>query len=355
MDKRWKKLGELIVNYSIETIAGDKIVISMREIDSYPLALAIYEAAIKAGAYPQVLFLSEKMDRSLLKYGNQKQLEWEPEMEIWAMEWADAYIGLRSFSNPYEFWDIPTEKLAKYRYVRGKISSLRWKKKHWTLIRIPNALLAEQAGLDEEMMLDMFFRASFLEWSTLSKKWNEWAQILNKGRKIRILGEKTDLSFSVDNRIWIVDDGHINMPGGEIYTSPIVNTINGCIYFDTPAVFSGREIHDVKLCWKDGMLVEATASTNQDFLNAILDVDEGARSIGEFAFGLNSELHHFCKDLLLDEKIGGTIHIALGRAYPETGGTNKSVIHWDIVKDMRNDGKVFLDDNLIFENGKMLL
>jgi len=355
VDKRWKKLGDLLVNYSAEIKNGDKVMIAMGEVDSYPLALAIYEAAIKAGAYPQVVFLSEKMDRALLKYGSQEQIEQEPEVEIYGMKWADVYFGLRSFSNPYEFWDIPTDKLAKLRHVKGKVSSLRWKKERWTLIRIPNVLLAEQAGLSEEIMMDMFFESTFLDWETLGKKWYEWTQILEKGKKIRIVGEKTDLSFSIAGRKWLVDDGHINMPGGEIYTTPVEDSINGCIYFDTPAVFGGRLIHDIRLCWENGILVEATASVNQDFLNSILNIDSGASSIGEFAFGLNPKLRYFCKDLLLDEKIGGTIHIALGRAYPETGGVNKSAIHWDIVKDMRQFGEVFLDDTLIFKNGQILL
>ena len=137
-------------------------------------------------------------------------------------------------------------------------------------------------------------------------------------------------------------------------TSPVESTVDGQIYFDFPGVLGGRLVHDIKLRWEEGELVEATSSTNQDFLRSVLDTDKGASLIGEFAIGTNPEIKHFCKDILLDEKIDGTVHIALGRAYPNVGGTNQSAIHWDIVKDMRQEGEIFLDGELIYQKGKLL-
>jgi aminopeptidase len=169
------------------------------------------------------------------------------------------------------------------------------------------------------------------------------------------VGKETDLSFSLEGRTWGVSDGEKNMPDGEITTSPVCESVNGAIYFEFPGVLGGRLMHDIRLKWEDGRLVSATSSTNQDFLHSIINRDAGASRIGEFAFGTNKYVTHFCKDILLDEKIGGTIHIALGRAYPERGGTNQSAIHWDIIKDMRQEGQVYLDGRLIFDNGKMLL
>jgi aminopeptidase len=145
------------------------------------------------------------------------------------------------------------------------------------------------------------------------------------------------------------------MPDGEIATAPVESTVDGHIYFDLPGVLGGRLVHDIRLRWKQGELVEATSSTNQDFLHSVLETDAGASLIGEFAIGTNPEVKYFSKDILLDEKIGGTIHIALGRAYPEVGGTNQSAIHWDIVKDTRQQGEIYLDGELIFENGRVLL
>lgn len=355
MDKRWKELGSLLVNYSTEIKPGERVMIAMTEIETYPLVRAIYEACIKAGAHPQVQFLSEELNRSLLKYGNEVQVEWIPEIEAYGMEWADVYLGLRGAHNLGVFWDIPSNRLSKFRNTMGKISTMRWEKTRWCLLRVPNASLAQEAGMDEETITDMFFNACFLDWSNLSREWERWAHILNQGKRVRVIGKNTDLSFSVEGRKWQVADGKINMPDGEITTSPVENTVEGEIYFEFPGVLGGRLVHDIYLRWEKGELVKATSSTNQDFLQAVIHTDPGASRIGEFAFGTNPEIKYFCKDILLDEKIGGTIHIALGRAYPDTGGTNKSAIHWDIVKDMREKGEVYLDGRLIFQKGKMLI
>jgi aminopeptidase len=355
MDKRWKELGKLLVNYSTSVQPKERVMIAMTEVETYPLVQAVYEACVQAGAHPQVQFLSEKLNRSLLKYGSDQQIEWVPEIEAYGMEWADVYIGLRGAHNLKVFWDIPSPKLAQLRRSMGKISTLRWEKTRWCLVRVPNASLAQEAEMDEETITDMFFSACLLDWSEISEKWNRWATLLSQGSEIRILGYKTDLHFSVKGRSWQVANGKINMPDGEIMTSPDDSTVEGEIYFKFPGVLGGRLMYDVHLQWQKGELVKATSSTHQDFLQSTIQSDPGASRIGEFAFGTNPEVKYFCKDILLDEKIGGTIHIALGRAYPETGGTNKSAIHWDIVKDMRKEGEVYLDGNLIFQKGKMLI
>jgi len=354
MDKRWKELGSLLVNYSTAVKSGERVMVAMVEVETYPLVRAVYEASIKAGAHPQVQFLSEELNRSLLKYGSEEQIEWIPEIEAYGMEWADVYLGLRGAHNLNVFWDIPSDRLSKFRRTLGKISAMRWEKTRWCLLRVPNASLAQEAGVDEETITDMFFNACLLDWPKLSKEWQRWADVLNQGREVRIVGKNTDLSFSVEGRKWQVADGKINMPDGEINTAPVESTVEGEIYFEFPGVLGGRIVPDIHLRWEKGELVEATASANQDFLQEVVKSDSGASRIGEFAFGTNPEMKYFCKDILWDEKIGGTIHIALGRAYPENGGTNKSAIHWDIVKDMREDGEVYLDGKLIFQKGKIL-
>ena len=355
MDKRWKELGSLLVNYSTAVKSGERVMVAMVEVETYPLVRAVYEASIKAGAHPQVQFLSEELNRSLLKYGSEEQIEWIPEIEAYGMEWADVYLGLRGAHNLNVFWDIPSDRLSKFRRTLGKISAMRWEKTRWCLLRVPNASLAQEAGVDEETITDMFFNACLLDWPKLSKEWQRWADVLNQGREVRIVGKNTDLSFSVEGRKWQVADGKINMPDGEINTAPVESTVEGEIYFEFPGVLGGRIVPDIHLRWEKGELVEATASANQDFLQEVVKSDPGASRIGEFAFGTNPEMKYFCKDILWDEKIGGTIHIALGRAYPENGGTNKSAIHWDIVKDMREDGEVYLDGKLIFQKGKILV
>jgi aminopeptidase len=355
MDQRWYQLGELLVRHSMAVRPGERVMLAFGELESYPLVQAVYQACIQVGAYPQVQFLSEELNRLVLKHGSLEQVAWMPEMEAQGMEWADVYFGLRGAHNLDTTWDIPSDRLALFRKALGKISTLRWEKTRWCLLRVPNAALAQQAGVDEETITDMFFNACFLDWATAGQEWRRWAALLNRGKEIHILGKGTDLRFSVAGRTWDVADGHLNMPDGEIATAPVESTLDGCISFDFPGVLGGRLVNDIRLCWKEGRLVEAYASTNLDFLRSILAVDAGASLIGEFAFGTNPALTLFCKDILLDEKIGGTVHIALGRAYPNCGGTNQSAIHWDIVKDMRQAGEVRLDGSLIFQNGKMLL
>jgi aminopeptidase len=355
VDKRWKQLADLLVNYSTKIKPGDKVMIAMAEKETYYLALALYEAIIKAGAYPQVQFLSEELNRLMLKYGSREQINWVPEIEAYGMEWADVYFGLRGAHNLDVFWDIPADKLSGLRRAMGTISSLRWEKTRWCLLRVPNVALAHQAGVDEQTVTDMFFNACLQDWPEMSREWQRQADILGHGKEVRVVGKETDLRFSIEGRTWEVFDGKLNMPDGEIATSPVETSVDGRIYFDFPGVLGGRLVNDMRLRWDQGKLVEARSSTHQDFLQEVTRTDPGASRIGEFAFGTNMAIKHFCHDILLDEKIGGTIHIALGRAYPSTGGTNTSAIHWDIVKDMREEGQVYLDGKLIFENGNLLI
>jgi aminopeptidase len=355
MDERWKRLGQLLVNYSMEVKPGEKVMIAMVEVGTYPLALAVYEACVRAGAYPQVQFLSEEFNRLVLKFGTREQIDRVPDVEAYGMQWADVYFGLRGAHNPDVFWDISADKLAALRRAMGAISTMRWEKTRWCLLRVPNAALAQQAGVDEETITDMFFNACLLDWPELSQEWRRRANILGRGKHVRVVGRDTDLRFSVEGRTWAVLDGRLNMPDGEINTAPVETSVEGHIYFEFPGVLGGRLVEDICLRWQKGKLLEAAASSNQDFLQAVVSTDPGASRIGEFAFGTNPEITHFCRDILLDEKIGGTVHIALGRAYPGTGGTNKSAIHWDIVKDLRQEGQVYLDGKLIFQNGNMLI
>lgn len=355
MDKRWKQLSNLLVDYSMKVQPGEKVMIAMVEMETYPLVLALSEAVIKAGAYPQVQFLSEELNRLLLKHGNREQINRVPEIEAHGMEWADVYFGLRGAHNLDVFWDIPADKLSALRRSMGKVSTLRWEKTRWCLLRVPNAALAHQAGMDEQTVTDMFFNSCLQDWPGLSREWQRQADILGQGREVRVIGRETDLRFSIAGRTWEVFDGKLNMPDGEIATSPVETSVDGHIYFDFPGVLGGRLLEDIRLRWNKGKLVQATAATHQDFLQAVTRTDPGASRIGEFAFGTNQAITRYSRDILLDEKIGGTIHIALGRAYSSTGGTNTSAIHWDIVKDMREEGQVYLDGKLIFEKGNLLI
>jgi aminopeptidase len=354
VDKRWLQLGEMLVSTSARVQPGERVMIAMGEAETLPLVEAVYAAVIKAGGFPQVQFLSETLRRSLLKFGTSEQVSWAPEIEAYGMDWADVYFGLRGAFNLDLNADIPSERLAASQAAAGKISTLRWQKTRWCLVRVPNASLAYQAGVNEETILDMFFAACLLDWDSIASKWRGWAKQLNLGRRVRLVGKDTDLSFSVEGRSWLVGDGRCNMPDGEIHTAPQENSVEGQIYFEFPGVLGGRRMQDIRLRWEHGVLVEASSSTHQDYLRSILQTDPGASRIGEFALGTNPHITLFCSDILLDEKMGGTVHVAMGRSYPESGGTNQSAIHWDIIKDTRSEGVVYVDDQPVLRDGKFL-
>jgi aminopeptidase len=355
MDQRWRQLGDLLVNYSVAVKPGERVMIAMGEREAFDLADSVYLSAVKAGGYPQVQFLSETLRHDLLKHGEAEQLSWVPEIEAYGMEWADVYFGLRGAFNLHEHDDIPADRLSLNQKAMGKISTLRWQKTRWCLVRVPNAALAQQAETDEETITEMFFKACLLDWPAASEQWRRWVGTLGKASVVRVTGKDTDLTFSVKGRTWVASEGRTNMPDGEIATAPVETSVDGEIYFEFPGVLSGRLVHDIRLRWEKGRLVRASSSTNQDFLESVLTADAGSSTIGEFAMGTNMAVDRFCKDILIDEKIGGTIHIALGRSYPECGGVNKSAIHWDIIKDIRRSGEVTVDGSPVLKNGEFLL
>ncbi|MDE2949908.1 MAG: aminopeptidase [Chloroflexota bacterium] len=355
-DPRWKTVADVLVHYSAAVQPGERVMIAMSEIETFPLAQAVYESCIKAGAYPQAQLLSEKLRHSLLQHGSAEQHSWLPEIEAYGMAWADVYFGLRGAYDLRLHDDIPAGTLAANQAALGKISTLRWQETRWCLVRVPNAELARQADTDLATIEDMFFAACLMDYPAASQQWHRQAARLEGSETLRIVaGDETDLAFSVRGRQWKVFDGKINLPDGEIYTAPVNKTLNGRIHFELPGVLGGQQAHDIRLAWEDGRLSHASASTNEDFLRRILETDAGASRLGEFAFGMNPYVNRFCKDILIDEKIGGTIHLALGRAYPECGGVNQSSIHWDLVKDLRQSGSVFVDGVPVLADGKMLI
>ena len=351
-DKRWDQLGKSLVEYSMEIQPGDKLMIAMYEVETYPLALAVYKYCIIAGGFAQIQFMSEGIKHQILKYGSDEQISWIPEIEAYGMEWADKYIALRGAFNMNECYDIPNNKIAAYQRAMGKISTLRWQNTKWALVRVPNERFAQTAKVDYEKIMDMFFDACFLDWPAEVAVWKKIADELAKGDVVHIVARDTDLKFSTKGKRWGASDNKGNIPDGEIGTAPVWETVNGHIYFEFPATLGGKVIHDLKLYFENGTCVKAEASNDLDYVNDILDSDEGARRIGEFALGTNYKVDTYTTDILIDEKIGGTMHIAMGRPYD---AIYTSAIHWDIVKDTRTEAKIYLDDKLIFEDGKILV
>jgi aminopeptidase len=295
-----------------------------------------------------------------MKYGNEAQYSWVPEMELAGIDWADCYIALRGGYNLDIYHDIPANIMAKNQKAHGVVSAERTKKTRWVMTRVANEAFAQQAGMDLESIMDMYFDCVLLDYPKISKDWDRWAEMLNSAEQFHVVGKNTDLKFSNKDWLWNADHGEGNIPGGEIATGVVNESLNGHIWFENPGVLGGKLMHDLYLEWKDGKLVKATSSTNQDYLLNIIGSDPGASLLGEFAFGTNTGITKFTNDILWDEKIYGTIHIALGRSYemhvkPNSSAKyNYSAIHWDIIKDMRQEGEVIVDGKTVMKGGKLL-
>ena len=357
-DKRWKQFGEVLANYCCAVKPGEKVAIAMYEPETWSLALGAYEAVIKAGGYPQIQMKSEYLRRAFMKYGTEEQYGWVPELELLSIDWADCYMALRGGYNLDIYHDVPAEVLAKNQKAHGVVSANRTEKTRWVVTRVPNEAFAQQAGSDLESITDMYFDSVLMDYSKVGKVWDKWADKLNGSEEVHILGKNTDLKMSVKNHVWFADHGESNIPGGEIASGPVNSTLNGHIWFENPTVLGGRLMHDTYLEWKDGKLVKATASSNQDYLQSIVNSDPGASLLGEVAFGTNPGITQFTNDIFWDEKIYGTVHIALGRSYANAMGNTKdynySAIHWDMIKDMRQEGEVIVDGVTVMKGGKLL-
>ena len=349
-DKRWQILGESLINYSLDVQPGERLMIAMYEVETYPLALACYAACIKRGGFPQIQFMSEALKHQVLRYGNEEQISWVPEIEAYGMKWADCYLALRGAFNLNECWDIPSDKIAKYQSAMGKISAMRWENTRWALVRVPNERFAQQANVSYDKIMDMFFDACDVDWEKERAYLKPVVDCLNAGTHFHILSKGTDLELDVKHD-WSLPAGKGNIPDGEIASTPVWESVNGKITFDFPATIGGKVIHNMCLTFKDGVCVNVEADDNVDYVNHILDSDECARRVGEYAFGTNFGVDIVTTDILIDEKFGGTMHIAMGRPYD---GSYYSSIHWDIIKDLRKDSCVYMDGRLIFKDGAFL-
>lgn len=354
-DPRWTQLADILVNYSTRTQAGEKVFITMMETDTLPLLIPVYSKVVQAGGLPQVEFVSAYLERELMLYGTMEQLNWVPHMQAYGIEWADVYIGLRGARNPHEFADISAERLAAHRRALGKTSAMRTELTRWVLVRVPNESFAQAAGMSLSSTMDFFFNATLKDWHEEARRYRELKEVFEAAEKVRIAGVDTDIQFSTCGRTYLVGDGTLNMPDGEIYTAPVEDSVEGHIYFEFPGVYAGKLIPNIRLTFSDGKVIKAQASDNADLLQRLLEMDDGAQRVGEFGVGVNFGIDRYVYDILYDEKIGGTIHLALGRSYKECGGTNQSALHWDIVKDLRQQGVIYLDDRKVFENGRFLV
>ena len=362
-----KKYADVLVNYSTKVTKGDLVIIYARGYASQPLVKEIYKACLINGANPVVRTSMDELAETFIKFANNEQLEFIDEMSKMEVDIADVMIFVGAPNNVKNMANADSSKLAKRSKTLQPILAKRLERSaknemRWVIADYPTNALAQEASMSLEEYSEFLVNSCYLDLDNPVKKWEEIdkeqkriADILNSTSKIRFLGDKTDVTFLTEGRVWVPCSGNMNFPDGEIFTSPVEDSGNGTIYFDFPQNYHGSSAKEVYITLKDGKVVEAKAQSGDDFLQNMLNTDEGARFVGEIAIGTNERIQNVTGNILFDEKIGGSIHIAFGSSYPEAGGKNKSGLHWDMIKNMKNGGRIFADDKLIYENGKFII
>lgn len=361
-DPRLEKLAEVLVGYSTAVRPGDVVRIEGNP-PTTPLIRELYRASVRAGAHPAAVLIVDEGIEALLEEGTDEQLEWVPLDVRWNLEHGDVWIALDGPENTKHLSGLEPAKMARRAKAREPYQALYLERFsrgefRWTLCGYPTDASAQAAGMSLSEFEELVYAAAFLDrddpvaaWRSFGERLDRIGDLLQSKRELRVVGEDTDFTLSVGGRTWMRSKGESNLPDGEVFTGPIESSAEGTIRFSFPATIRGREAEDVRLRFEGGEVVEATASRGEEFLHEMIGMDDGARRVGEFAFGLNEAVTEYTGSLLLDEKMGGTVHVALGRSVPGTGGENESALHWDMVCDLRKGGEVYADGELVYRNG----
>jgi aminopeptidase len=365
-DPRVERLAGLITGYSLGVGTGQVMRINGEE-STLPLATALYRSALARGALPYLNIFPAALDEILLAEGNEEQLAFISGDEHVQTEQVDAWVSIWSSSNTRALTRIDPVRRRTHLSAQFRLVNRRWQRLSAGELALCGTLFPTQAhAQDAEMSLaqyeDFVYGACHVDgdadpiahWESVSEQLTARARQLDGVRELRILGPDTDLRVIVEGRPWIPSDGRHNMPDGEVFTSPVETGTEGEIYFAFPSIFQGQEVENVRLRFERGRVVQAEASTGEDYLRTLIGTDEGAAVLGEVAFGLNYEIDRFTRDILFDEKIGGTMHVALGGGFEEAGTKNMSDLHWDLICDLRTDGEVYADGELVWRAGNFL-
>ncbi len=365
-DYRLQKLADIIVEYSVGVRAGDLVGIRGAYV-AEPLMLALYERCLHRGAHPLLRAGLPRAEPIFYRVASDSQLEHVWDTERWLMENLDASITIISDTNTRQLSRVDPARqtlVAKARkplldrfMERSAAGELRW-----NITLFPTEAMAMEAQMSLDEYEDFYFGACLVDSSDPIAEWKKLAerhQLLidwMKGRnEVHVEGEGTDIVLEVGGRTFIPADGNYNFPDGEIFTGPIEDRTRGVVSFSYPAIYGGTAVEGIRLEFDGGKIVDATAQRNEKFLIQTLDTDPGARVLGELGIGTNYGIAGFTGEILLDEKIGGTVHMAVGASYPETGGLNDSAVHWDMVCDLRKGGRITVDGDILMEDGKLLV
>lgn len=364
MDLRVRKVAEVLVKYSVAIKPGDLVMIHLYEPAAEPLALAVQEEVLKAGGNVLFRMAPTGAEEVFYQYASDEQLDTADPTFQWLMSNIDVRMALRAPVNTKGLSNVDPARLARARRANQPIMDTFMERQgtgdlRWTLTQYPTQAAAQDAEMSLSEYEDFIYGAAMVNlddpvayWLEKSREQQRLIDWLVGKDKVEVQGDNIDLTLSIKDRTFVNADGKRNFPDGEIYTGPVETSVNGWVKFTYPAIYNAREVDGVELEFKDGRIVKATAEKGEDFLNSVLDTDEGARTLGEFAIGTSEGIQQFTRNILFDEKIGGTVHMAAGAGYPNTGSTNKSAVHWDMICDMRSGGKIIVDGALFYQDGE---
>lgn len=361
----FEKYAKLLVNYSLKIKKGDRLLINSTYL-AEPLIQAVYRQALINGANVEFKIAVNGLNKIFYDNAGEDQLNYVPELYRHAVENFEAVLSINAPFNLKETQSVAPDKKKAVNMANASVSKRFMQRSsegtlRWSYCEFPTDAGAQEAqmGLDEYQ--DFVYGACFLydddpcaSWEKLKAGQQKWVDYLSRRKSMRFVNKDSDISFSVDGRVWINSSGDANMPSGEVFTAPVEDSVNGRIRFSYPGIFMGREIEDIALEVRAGEVRSWSAKKGGELLDNIFAIP-GARRFGEVAIGTNYGINRFIKNMLFDEKIGGTVHMAVGAAYPHTRGVNESSVHWDLLADMNDGGEIYADGELIYRNGKFII
>ncbi|MGB7536920.1 MAG: aminopeptidase [Anaerolineales bacterium] len=364
-DPRIENLAKILVHYSTRVKENDKVMIRGYPLDpeATPLIAEVFREVLKAGGHPHIAADIENIRYIFLTEASENQLLQPDIISKMVAEEYDVDIRIGCDTNTRSLTGVKPEVWKTRSRAYTEINEL-WSRRtasgelRWVVTRYPTHAYAQDAGMSVIEFSDIFYNSAFADsedplsqWKKMQADQERLVKALDGKRHVRIAGEGIDLEMSIADRKFISCHGRANIPDGEIFTGPVEDSVDGTVRFSYPCIWAGTEVGGVELVFKKGKVVKAGAEKNEGFLQEMLKTDDGAQSLGEFGIGTNNQIKRFTGNMLFDEKIGGTIHLALGNGYPESGSKNKSAIHWDMLCDMRKGGQIFIDETLVYDSG----